>query len=77
MARDADRRFRSGPFDYTIGWVFLTFVGVLGLHRLYLGKWPTAILYLLTMGLFGVGILYDFWTLNEQIAEANAKAASF
>ena len=30
--------------------------------------WP---LYLLTFGLFGLGILYDFWTLNTQISERN------
>jgi len=72
MDRDADRRFRSGPFDYTVAWILLTFVGILGLHRLYLGKWPTAILYFLTGGLFGIGVLYDFWTLNEQIDLANA-----
>jgi len=74
MDRDADRRYRSGPFDYTFGWILLTFLGVFGLHRLYLGKWPTAILYLLTGGLFGLGLLYDFWTLNEQIDHANAVA---
>jgi TM2 domain-containing membrane protein YozV len=72
MSRDADRRFRTGPFDYTIAWIFLTFLGVFGLHRLYLGKWFTAILYFLTAGLFGFGILYDFWTLNEQVDAANA-----
>jgi TM2 domain-containing membrane protein YozV len=72
MNRDADRRFRTGPFDYTIAWIFLTFLGVLGLHRLYLGKWFTAILYFLTAGLFGFGILYDFWTLNEQVDTVNA-----
>ena len=71
MDRDADRRFRTGPFDYTVAWVLLTFLGIFGLHRLYIGKWPTAILYFLTGGLFFVGVLYDFWTLNEQVDEAN------
>ena len=28
MDRDADRRFRSGPIDYTLAWVFLTFLGI-------------------------------------------------
>jgi len=74
MDRDADRRFRSGPFDYTLAWVLLTFLGLFGLHRLYIGKWPTAILYFLTAGLFGIGLLYDFWTLNEQVDLANARA---
>ncbi len=71
MDRDADRRFRTGPIDYTLAWVFLTFLGIFGIHRFYLGKWPTAILYLLTAGLFGLGLLYDFWTLNEQVDARN------
>jgi len=73
MDRDADRRFRSGPFDYTLAWVLLTFLGIFGLHRLYIGKWPTAIVYFLTAGLFGLGVLYDFWTLNEQVDLANTR----
>ena len=77
MDRDAERRFRSGAFDYTFAWALLTFVGIFGLHRLYIGKWPTAILYFLTGGLVGFGVLYDFWTLNEQVDQANANGVRF
>ncbi len=73
MDREADLRFRAGPIDYTIAWLLLTFLGLLGLHRMYMGKWLTGILYLLTLGLFGFGILYDFWTLNTQITVRNAE----
>ena len=48
-----------------------TFLGPLGLHRFYMGKWISGILYLLTGGLFLIGWIYDFWTLNEQISEGN------
>ncbi|MCH2172987.1 NINE protein [Myxococcota bacterium] len=72
MDREADLRYRPGPFDYSLAWIFLTFFGLLGIHRFYIGKWPTAILYLLTGGLFFIGILYDLWTLNEQVDAANA-----
>ena len=72
MSRDTELRYRIGPLDYTLAWICLTFFGVFGIHRFYLGKWPTAILYLLTLGLLGFGILYDFWTLNEQVDDANA-----
>jgi TM2 domain-containing membrane protein YozV len=72
MERQAELRFRPGPYDYTVAWVLLTFLGIFGVHRLYIGKWPTAILYFLTVGLCGLGILYDFWTLNEQVDLANA-----
>lgn len=71
MADEADLRFEPGPIDYTVAWLLLTFTGVLGLHRLYMGKWVTAILYLLTGGLFLLGVLYDFLTLNSQISERN------
>jgi TM2 domain-containing membrane protein YozV len=73
MDRQADLRFFDGPVDYSIGWLLLTFLGMFGIHRMYLGKWPTGILYLLTAGLFGLGWLYDFFTLNQQIAEINRR----
>jgi TM2 domain-containing membrane protein YozV len=71
MERRADRRYQEGPVDYTVGWALLTFLGLFGIHRFYLGKIGTGFLYLLTGGLFLVGIVYDFWTLNEQIAAKN------
>jgi TM2 domain-containing membrane protein YozV len=74
MDRSADLRYRTGPSDYSVAWILLTFLGLLGIHRLYLGKWLTAILYFLTGGLLGIGYLYDFWTLNSQISERNSTA---
>ena len=71
MQRQADRRFDEGPYDYNVAWILLTFVGVLGIHRMYLDKWITGILYLLTGGVFLLGILYDYWTLNDQISDEN------
>jgi TM2 domain-containing membrane protein YozV len=71
MARDAGERFIPGPTDYNITWILLTFLGIFGIHRFYMGKIITGILYLLTAGLFGIGILWDFLTLNEQISEVN------
>jgi TM2 domain-containing membrane protein YozV len=71
MDREADFRFQAGPLDYTLAWILLTFVGVFGIHRFYMGKWGTGIIYLLTGGLFGVGWLFDLWTLNEQVDEIN------
>jgi TM2 domain-containing membrane protein YozV len=71
MDRDAERRYAAGPHDYTVGWVLMTFLGIFGAHRLYLGKWVTAIIWLLTGGLFLIGYLYDFLTLNTQIDKLN------
>lgn len=72
MDRAADRRFRKGDIDYSVAWLLQTFLGVFGLHRFYMGKWLSGILYLLTGGLFLLGWLYDFWTLNTQVSELNA-----
>ena len=67
----ADLRFTAGPIDYSIAWLLLTFLGFFGIHRMYMGKWFTGILYLITGGLLGFGYLYDFWTLNDQITILN------
>ncbi len=53
---------------------FLSVFGALGFHRLYLRKFPTAILWMVTLGLSGVGGIYDFFTLPGQVREANIKA---
>ena len=67
MDKEADFRYESGSKNYDLAWVFLTFLGLFGLHRFYMEKWATGILYLLTGGLFGLGYIYDYWTLNEQL----------
>ena len=74
MNRSADRRYVSGPNDYSVAWLLLAFLGPFGLHRFYLGKWGTGLLYLLTCGLLGIGVIYDFLTLNSQISERNQAA---
>ena len=71
MDRDADQRFALGRINYSLAWVLLTYLGLLGIHRMYLGKWGTGLLYLLTGGLLGLGWLYDYWTLNQQISDLN------
>lgn len=40
-----------------------------------MGKWVTAIIYFFTGGLFLLGVLYDYWTLNEQISQKNIEKA--
>lgn len=75
MDRRADRRYRAGRVDYSVAWLLQTFLGVFGLHRFYLGKWATGLLWLVTGGLLLLGWLYDFWTLNGQVDEANRRDA--
>jgi TM2 domain-containing membrane protein YozV len=71
MDRQADLRFTAGPIDYNVAWILLTFLGLFGVHRMYMGKWLTGIIYLLTCGLLGIGYIYDYWTLNDQLSELN------
>jgi TM2 domain-containing membrane protein YozV len=72
MDKQADLRYKAGHVDYSVAWVLLTFLGFFGVHRMYMGKWITGIIYLFTGGLFVVGVLYDFWTLNDQITIINS-----
>jgi len=71
MDRSAERRYVAGPYDYNVAWILFTFLGLFGVHRFYLGKLITGVIYLLSGGLLGIGILYDLWTLNGQISELN------
>lgn len=50
---------------------FLLIFGALGIHRFYLDKPWTGLLWLLTGGLFTVGLIYDFFTLPIQVYFAN------
>jgi TM2 domain-containing membrane protein YozV len=51
------------------------FCGASGLHRFYLGKIPTGLLWMCTGGLIMIGSIYDFLTLPEQVREANIRRA--
>ena len=71
MDREADYQYVAGSKDYDISWILLTFLGMFGIHRFYMGKWLTGIIWFFTGGLFLLGYLYDYWTLNEQVDEIN------
>jgi TM2 domain-containing membrane protein YozV len=71
MDEEADLRFADGKINYNVAWILLTFLGLLGIHRFYMGKWLSGIVYMLTGGLFAIGVIYDYWNLNSQIDEIN------
>lgn len=56
-----------------LAYLLLIFFGFLGFHRFYLGKVGTGIIYILTGGLFGVGLLYDLLLYWSQVDEYNHK----
>jgi len=64
---------------YNVGIAYLLWLisgcGALGFHRFYLGKIPTGVLWMLTGGLGMVGSVYDFFTLPNQVREANYRQA--
>ena len=71
MDEKADQKYTSGPIDYSVAWVLQTFLGVFGIHRFYMGKWITGILWAVTLGLGGLGYVWDYCTLNQQVDERN------
>jgi TM2 domain-containing membrane protein YozV len=73
MDARADRRYVAGHLDYNIAWLLLVFLGFFGIHRFYMGKIVTGILWFFTGGFFLLGWLYDLWTLNDQVSDLNAR----
>jgi TM2 domain-containing membrane protein YozV len=72
MDQKAGLKFAAGENNYNVAWILLTFLGVFGAHRFYLGKWFTGLLYIVSCGLFMLGVIYDYWTLNRQISDTNS-----
>lgn len=71
MDREAEVKYREGEIDYNLAWLFLGFLGYLGIHRFYLRHYLVGVIYLLTVGLLGFGWLYDLWYLNELVDREN------
>ena len=65
-----DGKYREG-LGYAL-WA-LGIAGLFGVHRIYLGKYGTGILYLLTFGLFGIGWFVDLFRMKTLVREANIR----
>ncbi len=50
---------------------FLGGFGVLGLHRFYLGRWVTGLIWFLTGGLFLVGAIIDLFLIPGMVRIEN------
>jgi TM2 domain-containing membrane protein YozV len=60
---------KSGPAAFLLWLVCL--VGVCGLHRIYLGRFWTGLLWLFTFGLLGIGQIIDLFLLPSMLRQAN------
>src|SRR6218665_915127 len=56
-----------------IAYIVLIFLGLLGVHKFYLGRIVWGIVYFFTLGLFGIGVIVDIFTLNSQTIRANQR----
>ena len=49
--------------------ILSVFLGILGVHRFYVGKLGTGFIWLFTLGLFGVGYIADIVIITSQSFE--------
>ena len=60
------------PKSKGMAYLLWFFLGVVGVHKFYLGKPVIGIVYIFTGALFGIGWLYDLITLGNQVDMYNA-----
>ena len=65
------------PKEVGIAYALMLFslVGVCGVQHFYLGKVGRGIVWLLTFGLLGIGLVIDVVTLPQQVKNINARRA--
>lgn len=61
------------PKDTSLAYVlwFGGFLGLAGLHRMYMGRWVSGFLWLITGGLCLVGQVVDLFMMNRMLQDAN------
>ena len=62
----------ANSMNFEIAYVLLLFFGTFGVHHAYLGRHAHALVYFLTFGLFGWGILVDIQLLPEYVSLARS-----
>lgn len=56
-----------------ITYILWLFFGILGVHQFYLGKNGRGLLYLFTLGVLGIGVLVDLFTIPSQVRRVNGQ----
>ena len=64
--------FMSSTKSWIVTLLLCIFLGELGIHRFYVGKVGTGLLYLFTGGLFGIGWILDIiWIVLKKFTDNN------
>lgn len=53
----------QSPKSKTVALLLCIFLGILGIHRFYVGKIGSGIIWFLTLGVFGIGWIVDIITI--------------
>ena len=71
----ADEMSEKKGIIVLILWIIFGFLGV---HRFYAGRVGTGIIFFLTVGIFGLGFLYDLiLILTQQLKDGDGKKIKF
>lgn len=69
MANELVKSPRTTGLAYAL-WA-LSFVGIAGVHRLYMGRWVSGLLWLFTGGLCMVGTIIDAIAMPRMVDDSN------
>lgn len=72
MSNALSRPQKDVGFAYVL--LVLSFFGIAGLHRLYLGRIVSGLIWMFTGGLCGIGTLVDLFLLPRMVEDSNAGA---
>jgi TM2 domain-containing membrane protein YozV len=62
-----------GAKSVGVAYLLWFFFGFLGVHQFYLGRTGRGVSYIFTLGLLGIGLLIDLFTLPGQVRKANGE----
>lgn len=74
LVRVATGQQRSVGVAYAL--FCLSFIGVAGIQHFYLGHFFRGALWLLTWGLFGIGLIYDLFATGSQVYAFNVRRST-